>query len=205
MHAPPPPITLSSKPRATTSPPRLSQLFPSLQDVSPPATPPLTMAQPHPPPTGEAPGLSPFESLPFDVILSITSHLDYLTVLRLSLTNTRLHSSLHPDALVPRSVKADFLQHVAESYPQHRHSLTCFRCLRILPRLAFADTHRAGRKGKHSSYPEKQRLRFCHDCGARGLLYPDMRGFRVNGVRHWLCHTCGIWYFPLPCPHDIRN
>lgn len=195
MHAPPPPITLSSKPQATSPPPspRLTQLFP-FQDVSPPATPTATMTSP------SAGGLSPFESLPYDIILSITSHLDYPTALHLSLTNTRLHASLHPDALVPRSAKADFLQYVAEAYPQHRHSLACFRCLRILPRLAFADTHRAGRKGKHSSYPERQRLRFCHDCGVKGLLYPDMRGFRVNGVRHWLCHTCGIWYPPPPFP-----
>ncbi|KAK0743008.1 hypothetical protein B0T18DRAFT_174187 [Schizothecium vesticola] len=192
MHTPPPPIILSKNPL-----PRLTQLFPlPPQDVSPlQDTTTATMAQPQTLTGTGTPGphaLSPFESLPFDIVHEIISNLDYLSTLHLSLANSRLRHSLHPDALVPPSSKAAFLQR-AEAFPQHRYSLACFRCLRLLPRLSFADTHRAGPKGKHSSHPAKQLQRFCHPCGVAHRLYPHMCGFRLNRVRHRLCHTCGIW------------
>ncbi|KAK1836778.1 hypothetical protein QBC39DRAFT_402764 [Podospora conica] len=151
-----------------------------------------TMAQPHhtagTPPSSPS-DLSLFETLPFDVVYEICSYLDYLSVLNISMANSRLHKSILPDLFVPASTKIAFLQ-LAEKFPQNRYSLACFRCLKVLPRLAFSDAHRSGHKGKNSSRPFKQLQRFCYDCGVSNLLFQHCQGFWHNGFVHMVCHLC---------------
>ena len=199
---PPPPIAFQAKPvfvgallpRFTNK----STSFPA-QQVSPVRdTTTATMAQPQIA-KGERrlDGLSPLEAAPFDVILGIASLLDYGSVLQLSLANSRLRQSLHPDALCPLPAKFAFFQQV-EKYQQHMYRLACFRCWRLLPRQAFTDSHRCGRRGKNSLSLSKQRERCCFDCGVKDLVFPDMRGFVFNSQRMYLCHQCGEWCVSRP-------
>lgn len=139
--------------------------------------------------------LSPLETLPFDILLNVFSHLDdYRTVLSLSLTNSRLRTSLHPDALCTREQKIACYQHAEKNFPQHADRLVCFRCWRFLERDAFADAHRRGKRGKASNDPKKQAKRWCWECGTRERLFEMGRGWKRDGRWLWGCWQCGEWY-----------
>lgn len=137
---------------------------------------------------------SRLESLPFDIVANIFAHLDdYGAVLFLSLTNTRLRASLLPDVLCTHQAKTAFYQHAEASFKQHQDKLVCFRCWRFLPRDAFADSHRKGKRGKGSNDPEEQATRWCWECGTNEDLFALSHGWKKGGRTYFGCDRCKQW------------
>ncbi|KXX77794.1 hypothetical protein MMYC01_204097 [Madurella mycetomatis] len=167
---------------ATPSPPNLSKA-PSFSPSSPSPSPSPSPSQ--------SPSSCRLTSLPFELLLGITSLLDYGSVLRLSVTCHSFKQRLDPAAICTVRSKIAFYQHAERHFAQHAAKLVCFRCFRFLDPSQFSDLQRRGRRGKFSSHPDERAKRFCWDCGVHRGLYTHGGRVRKGGLRYEICPCCG--------------
>jgi len=151
--------------------------------------------------------MASLETIPLEVLLEVTKHLDFGEVLALSTLNRAMKAFAQPMTVASDETKRTFFLR-AERFPQHSAGagrLTCFTCWRLLPRDAFGDGEATGRKGKWAAAHHRRFAghRFCWTCAAAHRLYPDNQAIRKGPHLWYLCHDCGL--FKLRSQRCERN
>lgn len=103
---------------------------------------------------------SALETLPPELRQHIYGLLDYGSAILLSGTS-RFFNNDNPVAFVCLEQRSTYVLH-AETFPQNKMRLACFRCLRLLPRLGFPLAMRVGAYAQYAGSLEWKRS--CRGC-----------------------------------------
>ncbi|EKJ71317.1 hypothetical protein FPSE_08556 [Fusarium pseudograminearum CS3096] len=168
--------------------------------------------------------VSMIERLPAEVRDIILSHLDYQSLIFLSMVNQHFHRSVVPQTIASPLDKFSFIMRAAKDFPQHRSSETrnkhqpgnseCYYCFRVRApehfdvlqaTIAYFDPQGrvvSGRLPGPEDKPAELR-RFCIECGIKtGLHQPSDCLETKTGQNLWVCGCRRVWQKPecLRCP-----
>lgn len=127
-------------------------------------------------------------SLPEELHLAIIEKLDVASLFALSRTSRQFQRLADPLDTSRRCALEDFLieaQYFARW--QAQDGFACFTCSKVLPRNDFGDTQI---KGKHGLNGNKQRLRFCIECGVTKRRYPPGARIYQGASVQFVCRSC---------------
>ncbi|CEI65196.1 unnamed protein product [Fusarium venenatum] len=165
-----------------------------------------------PPPVAS---VSIIERLPTEARDIILSHLDYQSLIFLSMVNRHFHRSVIPQQVASPLDKFSFIMRAAKDFPQHRPSekrnkhqpgnSECYYCFRVKApehfdvlqaTIAYFDPQGrvvSGRFPRPEDKPAELR-RFCIECGIRtGLHQPSDCLETKTGQNLWVCSCPRVW------------
>nr|CEG04609.1 unnamed protein product [Fusarium clavum]CEG05797.1 unnamed protein product [Fusarium clavum] len=168
--------------------------------------------------------VSTIERLPAEVRNIIFSHLDYQSLIFLSMTNRHFHRSVIPQQIASPLDKFSFVMRAAKDFPQHRSSETrkrhqpgnseCYYCFRVRgpghfdvlqDTTAYFDPQGRVVSDRPPGPEDKvvELRRFCIECGIKaGFHRPSDCLETKTGQNLWVCECLRVWEKPgcLRCP-----
>jgi hypothetical protein len=169
------------------------------------------------------------ERLPRDVQRLIFSHLDYQSLIFLSMTNRHFHLSVDPQRIATQQDKFEFVMRAANNFKKHwprenkkdrrLGNSECYWCYRVRApehfdvlqaKTAYLDPRGRvilDRDARPGDKPIALR-RFCIDCGVKNKLHVPFDCLETKtGQDLWICKCREVWQKPdcLRCPNCLSS